>query len=454
MFDQLLEQQRRFFDSGKTFDLQFRKAQLKKLKDLIKQHENEITAALQNDLGKSAFESYATEIGIVLSEISLHLKKLSKWSKPKNIASPLAALPARSFVQYEPLGVALIIAPWNYPFQLLLAPLIGAISAGNCAVLKPSEFSENTGKLLEIIINSNFEPDYIQVVNGGAEVSSALTRLQFDLIFFTGSTAVGKLVMKAASENLVPVVLELGGKSPCVVHHDANLRQAARRIVWGKCINAGQTCIAPDYVLVSNAVKKEFLKFIEEELKQLFGENLKLSPDYGRIINERHFDRLVGLLPADGNKKTIVADKNTRYIPFTVIEDPDPVSELMQEEIFGPLLPVLGYETIDETINFIRQKPKPLAAYFFTKSAANQKLLLEKVSAGGVTINDTIMHFSNSNFHFGGVGMSGMGSYHGQASFKAFSHEKPVMKRATWIDIPLRYPPYGNKLKLVRKILK
>ncbi len=454
MIDTIIKKQQDYFYSGQTHDLRYRKKQLLKLKGLIKHYESNLIQAMQADLGKSAFEAYATEIGLVYEEIGLHLKKLKCWSARKRVSTPLAALPASSFIQYEPLGCVLILAPWNYPFQLVFAPLIGAISAGNCAIIKPSEFSPHTSQLIEEIINTHFDEAYLKVIQGDVETGSTLTSKAFNLIFFTGSTAVGKLVMKAAAENLVPVVLELGGKSPCIVHADANLRQAAKRIVWGKCINAGQTCIAPDYLLIDKSIQQQFINELVTAAEKLFGTSMEQSPDYGRIISASHFERLLQLSQTGKATSLGQANPETRFFPLTLIEDANPESTIMQEEIFGPLLPIVTYETLEEAIAFVRKRDKPLAAYFFTKSKAIQKELLNKISAGGVTINDTIMHFTNSKLPFGGVGYSGMGNYHGHKSFAAFSHAKPVMKRATWIDIPLRYAPYGNKLKLIRKILK
>ncbi len=454
MIDTIIKKQQDYFYAGGTRDLRFRRKQLLKLKGLIKQYESNLILAMQADLGKSAFEAYATEIGLVYEEIGLHLKNLKCWTARKRVGTPLAALPASSFIQYEPLGCVLILAPWNYPFQLVFAPLIGAISAGNCAIIKPSEFSPQTSQLIEEIINSHFDEAYLKVILGDTQISSTLTSKAFNLIFFTGSTPVGKLVMKAAAENLVPVVLELGGKSPCIVHADANLRQAAKRIVWGKCINAGQTCIAPDYLLIDKSIQQQFISELVTAAEKLFGPNMEQSPDYGRIITTSHFERLLRLSQTGKATSLGQANPETRFFPLTLIEDVNPESTIMQEEIFGPLLPIVTYESLEQAIAFVRKRDKPLAAYFFTKSKANQKELLNKISAGGITINDTIMHFTNSKLPFGGVGYSGMGNYHGHRSFTVFSHAKPVMKRATWIDIPLRYAPYGNKLKLIRKILK
>jgi aldehyde dehydrogenase (NAD+) len=454
MVNSIIKKQQDYFYEGKTRDLHFRKKQLIKLKALIKKYESNLIAAMKADLGKSAFETYATELGLVYEEIGLHLKNLKRWAARKRVGTPFAAIPASSFIQHEPLGCVLILAPWNYPFQLVFAPLTGAISAGNCAIIKPSESSKHTSQLIEEIINTHFDEAYLKVIQGDAEISSELTSKAFNLIFFTGSSTTGKKVMKAAAENLVPVVLELGGKSPCIVHADANLKQAAKRIIWGKCINAGQTCIAPDYLLADKTIQQQLLKEMIAAAKQLFGEDMEQSPDFGRIITSAHFERLIKL--SQTGKSTILGEANpeTRFFPLTLIENADNDSPVLQEEIFGPILPVLSYDSLDQAITFVRQRNRPLAAYFFTKNKVIQKLLLNTVSAGGITINDTIMHFTNSKLPFGGVGPSGMGSYHGYKSFAAFSHAKPVMKRATWIDIPLRYAPYGNKLKLIRKILK
>lgn len=452
--EEVFNSQKIFFRSNVTLDLDFRKNQLLKLRKIIKSNETEISEALNKDLGKSAFEAYATEIGIVYEEISLHIKNLNSWAKQKIVSSPIAAFPSSSFIKAEPYGVALIISPWNYPFQLALAPLVGAISAGNCAIIKPSEISTNTSILLEKLINSNFEASYVKIINGDATISEELLKHKFDFIFFTGSPRVGKIIMKAAAENLTPVILELGGKSPCIVDKDVNLELVAKRIIWGKCINAGQTCIAPDYVLVDKLIKDALLVQLKSAVSDLYSSNPKESIDYPRIINEANVNRLEklmlsGKIYAGGD--VVLKEK---YISPTIILDADDDSPLMQEEIFGPLLPVVSFENIEEAIEVVRNKPKPLALYLFSNNKKNLKLMLDQISAGGVTVNDTIMHFTNSNLPFGGVGNSGLGSYHGESSFKAFSHMKPVMRRATWLDIPLRYPPFLKKLKLVKYILR
>ncbi|HMM11338.1 MAG TPA: aldehyde dehydrogenase family protein [Bacteroidales bacterium] len=447
-------QQKEFFMSGRTLAPAFRKKALKTLQAIVHDHMDQIAGALQADLGKSAFESYATETGIVLQEIRLHLRKFNKWSRPKRVGSPLAAFPASSRIVPEPYGCTLIISPWNYPLQLALAPLVGAISAGNCAIIKPSEYSIHTSALLEQLINNAFDPGYIRVINGEAQTAKALLALPHDMIFFTGSPQVGKLVMKAAADHLTPVVLELGGKSPCIVDETTNLSLAARRIVWGKLINAGQTCIAPDYVLVPEHLMNEFDKKCRQEVKRMYGDKVLENPEYPKIINQMHFNRLLAMLEKDGNQEMPLIDSESGKIGPAFVHNPDPESPIMQEEIFGPLLPLVPYKSLSEAIAIVQSKPKPLALYIFSKSRKVQQLLIEKLSAGGVCINDTIMHFTNAGLPFGGVGYSGSGSYHGKYSFDAFTHYKPILCRKNWLDVPLRYPPFANKLNIVKKILR
>ncbi len=446
--------QKKFFEQGKTISANFRIEQLRKLRKLILACENDIATALKQDLGKSAFEAYATEIGIVLEELRLFINKTKRWSKPAKVADPLASFPSSSFIFPEPHGVTLIISPWNYPFQLAIAPLVASIAAGNCSIIKPSEISTHTSKIIEKLINDHFEPEFLHVVNGDASVSQQLLQLPFDMIFFTGSPRVGKLIMKAAAELLVPVVLELGGKSPVLVDETVNIDLAAKRIMWGKGINAGQTCIAPDYVLVHHSVHDKLVDAMQEAVVEMYGKDLKKHPDFPRIINRMNVLRMQQLMLGGKIVSGGEIDEAEKYVPLTIITHPNIDSALMQEEIFGPLLPVISYQTTEEAIAFIRQKPKPLAFYVFTNDRKRLKLILTRVSAGGITVNDTIMHFTNGALPFGGAGYSGIGSYHGKAGFAAFSHLKPVMKRATWLDIPLRYPPFGNKLKLIKAILR
>jgi aldehyde dehydrogenase (NAD+) len=407
--EETINSQKLFFRSNVTLDLDFRKNQLLKLREIIKSNEIEITQALKKDLGKSAFESYATEIGIVNEEISLHLKKMGSWARQKRVGSSIASFPSKSYLKAEPYGVSLIVSPWNYPFQLAIAPLVGSISAGNCAVIKPSEKSTNTSLVIEKLINNNFDKNYIKVFTGDAATSEELLKHQFDLIFFTGSPRIGKLIMKAAAENLTPVILELGGKSPCIVDEGVNLKLVAKRIIWGKCINAGQTCIAPDYVLVKRSIKNELLTQLKSAVSGFYGTNPKESSDYPRIINEANVIRLQNLMQSgkifDGGDVNV----KEKYISPTLIVDADGDSALMQEEIFGPLLPVISYDTIEEAIEYVRNKPKPLALYLFSYNTKNSEMVLDQISAGGVTINDVIMHFSNPKLPFGGVGNSGFG---------------------------------------------
>lgn len=450
----LIRKQKEYYSTGETQAITFRINQLKKLKKLILDNEKKITQALFTDLGKSDFEAYATEIGIVLEEIGHFIKNTKRWAKSKCVSDPLASFPSKSRIVPEPHGVCLIIAPWNYPFQLAIAPLIAAIAAGNCAIVKPSEISQATSQILEKLLNAAFKEQYIKVVNGDVETSKVLLEQHFDMIFFTGSPRVGKLVMKAAAENLTPVVLELGGKSPAVVDKTVNLALAAKRIIWGKSINAGQTCIAPDYVLVEATVHDALIREMEKAALAMFGENVLQNPDYPRMINGAHVVRMQHLLTQGrlvfGGR--VVPDE--RFVSLSIIAQPDLDSALMQEEIFGPLLPVISFTHWQEAIAFIRQKPKPLAMYVFTHDKKKLNAILTQTSAGGVTVNDTIMHFTNNALPFGGAGYSGIGSYHGETGFKAFSHLKSVMHRATWLDIPLRYPPFKNKLKLIKMILR
>ncbi len=446
--------QKAFFESGRTLDLNFRRQALRTLGSVIQENIPQIAEALHADLGKSAFESYATETGIVLEEVRRHLRNIKKWTSSRRVGSPLAAFPAKSYIVPEPYGCSLIISPWNYPFQLALAPLAGAISAGNCTIIKPSEYSINTSALLEQLINNNFDAGYIKVINGDAKTSQILLGLEHYIIFFTGSPQVGKIVMKAAAEHLTPVVLELGGKSPCIIDDSANLKQAARRIIWGKLINAGQTCIAPDYVLIPQHMLSEFASLAHLEIKKMYGENVLHNPEYPKIINQIHYNRLSALLTCASAGEMPRTDASLLKIEPAILNNPAAESPVMQEEIFGPILPLVPYETMKDAIAFVRARPKPLALYIFSSSNKNQQMLIRQLSAGGICINDTIMHFTNARLPFGGVGNSGMGSYHGKHSFDAFSHYKPVLHRNIWPDIPLRYPPFGNKLKIVMKILR
>ena len=452
--DEVINKQREFFNTDKTKDVKFRLEHLKKLKNSIIANEGEIKKALKEDLNKSESESYMTEIGMTLSELSYDIRHVRGWSKNKRVGTPLAHFPARSFISKEPYGVALILSPWNYPFMLLIEPLIGAISAGNCAVLKPSEFAPNTANVIEKIVKECFEEEYVTVIQGDKDVSQSLIEKKFDYIFYTGGTRVGKIVMQEASKNLVPVTLELGGKSPCIIDEKYSMHLAAKRLLFGKLLNAGQTCIAPDYVLINKNVKDEFINELRKILKEFLGENPVENEDYPKIVNERHFERLTNLI--DGENVVIggKSDENLLKIEPTILDNPKIDSKVMSEEIFGPILPVITYEKIEDAIEYIKKFEKPLALYMFTNDKKIQNKILNEISFGGGCINDTIIHIANSNMGFGGVGYSGIGNYHGKRSFDTFSHERSITKKYS-LDLPMRYMPYNDfKDKLVKMFLK
>lgn len=452
----IFKNQKEFFESGKTINVDYRIKNLKKLNDIIKKNEDKILNELKKDLGKSNFEGYVTEVGILYDDINFHIKNVKKWSSEEKRKSPIVYYPSKSYIYKEPYGVTLIIGPFNYPFQLVIAPLIGAISAGNTAIIKPSENSRNIALLLEKLINENFPEGYLRVVNplGGKEIVSLLLDKPFDYIFFTGSVRVGKLVMQKAAQHLTPVTLELGGKSPCIVDSDAKLKLAAKRIVWGKFLNAGQTCVAPDYLCVHKSVKDELLKLIINEIRVQFGENVRNSEDYPRIVNKSSLERLSGYLNDGKIYYGGNIDEDNLYMEPTLIIKPDLNSPLMSDEIFGPILPILVYEDLDNVIKFINHREKPLALYYFSESKKKIKYVLTSTTSGGVTINDTIIHVANPNLPFGGVGNSGVGKYHGKESFETFTHNKSVMKRGTFIEFNIRFAPYKNKLNLVKRIMK
>ncbi|PSO48111.1 MAG: aldehyde dehydrogenase family protein [Cyanobacteria bacterium SW_9_44_58] len=449
-----VQAQKDFFASGKTKEINFRKEQLQKLKQAISDYQDSITDALFQDLGKPKFEAIVTEVAYCGEEIDYILKHLDGWAKKKPVKTSLNFFPANSFIVLEPLGQVLIIGPWNYPFQLVIIPLLGAIAAGNCAILKPSEMTPNTSQLVSDLISQTFDPDYITVVEGDKTVAQELLQQKFDHIFYTGSPAVGKIVMKAAAENLTPVTLELGGKSPCVVEPDVHLEYSARRIIWGKFINAGQTCIAPDYLLVHRDIKEQLVSAMKECIREFYGENPAESPDYAKIVNSKHFNRLSEFL-GDGN--IIIGgetDAESRYIAPTLLDSVSWDDAVMQEEIFGPILPILEYDELESAIAQINERPKPLALYLFSKDKNKQNQILQETSAGGVTLNDTIIHIASTELPFGGVGESGMGAYHGKASFDTFTHYKSVTNRKFWLDIKLRYPPYAGKFKFLKFLFK
>ncbi|MHC5765646.1 MAG: aldehyde dehydrogenase [Nostoc sp.] len=448
----IIQTQRDFFQTGKTKDVNFRIEQLKNLKQAIIEHEQSIVEALQADLHKPEVETYLTEISVI-KDIDYAIKHLQNWSKPKKAAVSWDFFSYSAKIYPEPLGVVLIIGPWNYPFQLIISPLIGAIAAGNCAIIKPSEIASHTSDIIAKIIAKHFDPAYLAVVEGGVEASQKLLAEKFDHIFFTGGTDVGKIIMVAAAKYLTPVTLELGGKSPCIVDTDINLEHTVRRITWGKFINAGQTCIAPDYLLVNKIIKKDLIDGLEKSLKEFYGENPINSPDYARIISQKHFERLVSFLK-DG--KVVIGGENKpseRYIAPTLIDNVSLEDSVMQEEIFGPILPIIEYTDITEAIALINSRPKPLALYLFSQDKNLQKRVLQETSSGGVCINDTVMQVGVSSLPFGGVGDSGIGNYHGKASFDTFSHKKSVLQNSFWLDLKWRYAPYQGKLPLIKKLL-
>ncbi|PZQ79339.1 MAG: aldehyde dehydrogenase, partial [Flavobacterium johnsoniae] len=406
------------------------------------------------DFGKPAFEAYLTEINVVQSDLKDTIKNIHAWAKPKKVRASILNFPSSDYIYTEPYGKTLIISPWNYPFQLAICPLIAAYAAGNSIVLKPSELTPHTSSLISKIIRETFDVKEVVAVLGDAEIAKSQLAKRWDYIFFTGSPAVGKEIAKAAAGNLTPVTLELGGKNPCIIDKNANLQIAAKRIVWGKFINAGQTCIAPDYLIIHKGVKTKFIRLLQQEIINAYGEDPKLSPDFTRIINKKHFFRLVGMID---EAKTItggIHDEESLYIAPTLIDEPSFDSAIMKDEIFGPLLPLISYENESDLEKIISKYEKPLSLYVFTDDKAFAERAIRKFSFGGGCINDTVVHFSNKRLPFGGVGNSGMGAYHGKKSYDTFSHQKAIVKKATWLDIPLRYAPYGNKLKVIRKLLK
>lgn len=447
--ENILIKQTEFFNTHSTLDIDFRIEHLKKLKKTIQSLESQITEALLADLGKGSFEAYSSEIGLVQHELTNHIRNLKRWARPKRAKTPLHAFPSSSSVYKQSYGRILIISPFNYPFMLALGPLVGAISAGNVVVIKPSELTPRTSEIILKIVSDVFDENYVAVVLGGVETSQKLLAQRWDKIFFTGSSRVGRIVMEAAAKHLTPVVLELGGKNPVIVDKDANLKIAARRIVWGKLLNAGQSCVAPDYLYVHNEVKEKLLQLMVGFIKKFFSDPQN-DIDFTGIVNERAVQRLGGLL----NDVTIYYggnfDVEKKYVSPTILTDVKNDSLVMQDEVFGPVLPVLAFDNLDEVIQLINAGEKPLAAYYFSENRKNQKYFLYKTFSGDAMINDVVIHFTNLSLPFGGVGNSGMGTYHGKRSFDVFSHERSVMKTSTKQDLPLRYPPYK---KWIFKIL-
>lgn len=451
-YKEMLRAQRAYFRRGECKDVEFRIRQLKRLYQWICEHEQEIMDALYQDLNKSPFEAYATEIGIVKEEIRYALKHIRRWAAPRRVRTPITQFPSRSFIYPEPYGVTLIMSPWNYPFQLTVAPLVGAVCAGNCAVIKPSAYSPNTSRVIAEMVRGLFGAEYIAVVEGGREANQALLDEKFDYIFFTGSVNVGRYVMEKASVHLTPVSLELGGKSPCIVDETADLKLAAKRIVWGKFLNCGQTCVAPDYILVQKNVRDRLVRQIERYIRKMYGKDALHNPEYPKMISEKHFDRVAGLMEGAHVVSGGGRDRSLLKIEPTILDQVDWESPVMKEEIFGPLLPILTFYDMKEVIQMVNARPRPLALYYFTKDKKREAQILKHISYGGGCINDTVVHIATSHMPFGGVGNSGMGGYHGKDSFDTFTHKKSIMKKSRLIDIPIRYAPFRNKLALLKKI--
>ncbi len=449
----LLQRQRDFFDSETTRPLAWRLGKQQALEKALRANEARFFTALQADLGKSELEAFGTELGILYGELAHVRKHLKRWTQPRKVKTPLLLQPGTSWLYPEPLGVALIIAPWNYPVQLSFGPLIGALAAGCTAVIKPSELAPASAKVIEEVLSSVFDPSYVAVVQGGPETSQALLAERWDTIFFTGSPQVGVKVAEAAARHLTPVTLELGGKSPCYVDANTDIATTGRRIAWARFTNAGQTCVAVDYVLVDRRVKDRLVDSIRAALGEFYGAHPEKSPDYGRIVSERHFRRLEGLKAHGRVVHGGESDAGSRYIAPTVLEDVPLQSPLMQEEIFGPLLPIIPVGDVEEAIRFVRERPRPLALYVFSKNARVQERVLRGTSSGGAVVNDAMMHLANPELPFGGVGTSGLGRYHGQASFECFSHTKSVLKKPFAMDVKVRYPPYAGKLPMFRRLV-
>ncbi len=448
----ILHQQKVFFATHKTKNVSYRIQQLEKLKSVLQEHEEMLYEAIHQDFGKSRFDTFTTEISFILKDITYFLKNLKRLSKPRKVATNLANIPGRSRIYFEPLGNVLVIGAWNYPYQLSLSPMVAAIAAGNTCIIKPSEVAANTMVAMAKIINENFDPELLHVAQGGVEETTEILQLKFDKIFFTGSTRVGKIVYEAAAKHLTPIVLELGGKSPAIVTESADFEVTAKRIVWGKFLNGGQTCVAPDYVLVNEKIKDKFLEYLRSYIQQF-----NYQPDsehYTRIINEKNFDRLVQLIDPEKIYTGGNHDRSRLFIEPTILHNISWDDKIMEEEIFGPILPVLTYPYFREALTEIQSREKPLAAYLFTNNEDEKKLFTSLISFGGGCINDVIMHLSNPHLPFGGVGNSGMGHYHGRFSFETFSHQKAVLHRKWWGEPNLKYPPYSeNKLKWIKRLL-
>ena len=451
---EVVEAQRSFFAAGNTLPQRAREEVLRAFLSAVQKHESQIIEALAEDMGRSSTEAYLSEVGYVTGELRGAIKSVGRWMRPKKMLAPLAAAPSRSMLVPQPLGMTLIVAPWNYPVQLALAPLIGAVAAGNVCVLKPSELAPASSAVVKAIVDMAFDPKWVATIEGGIETSQALLEHRWDHIFFTGGTEVGRIYAKAGAEHLSRVTLELGGKSPTIVTDTADLDVAAKRIAWGKWFNVGQTCIAPDYILAHSSIRKELVEKIGAAVKSFYGEDPQKSEDYGRIINDRHFARIAGLIDADKVAIGGQTDAADRYIAPTVLTDVTHEDKVMGQEIFGPVLPVMEYDSMDDVLTHVAKNPNPLALYLFTTNAADEKFVLDRISFGGGCINNTLMHFSDHKLPFGGVGSSGLGAYHGQYSFEVFSHKKGVLKTANFLDPSVKYPPYDDgKRRILRKLV-
>lgn len=453
-----VEKMRSFYASGATLPIEYRRQALIRMKTYLKEHETHILDSLKADLGKASFEGYATELGIVYDEINICLKKIRSWAKPKRVATPLLHFRSSSKIYPSPLGVVLVLSPWNYPLQLALVPLIDAICAGNCVALKPSRTSNKTSELLLEMIRELYPPEYICSFPGSGDMNDWLLQVRWEKIFFTGSPAVGHTIMEAAAKHLTPVTLELGGKSPCIVDKSAHIKRAAQRIAWGKGINTGQTCVAPDYFLVHETVAEELIAQMDACFHQYYGEDILRGNEWPHIINKRHFDRLNGLIENRNPEAHIAfggkSDAETLRIEPTCIRGVTIDDPVMKEEIFGPLLPIITYQTLDEAFAFVKRFEKPLAAYIFAEDKSVQQRMIEEIPFGGATINDVVIHLANNHMGFGGVGNSGMGAYHGKVGFDCFTHYKSTLKKGTWLELPVRVPPFGDKIKILKLLMK
>lgn len=451
---EVIAAQKAFFEAQGTRDIDERIRKLKALREVIELRQDDIAKALDADFRKPEFETMITETSFILSELKYIIKNLRQWAKPQKVKSSFLSFPSSDFIYSQPYGNCLVLAPWNYPFQLTVSPAIGAIAAGNTVVLKPSEYSPNTSAVIEEIFSEVYEPEIVRVVQGEVSVSQQLLEQQWDYVFFTGSVPVGRIVAKAIAPHLTPATLELGGKSPCIIHRSAKIGLAAKRIVWGKFLNAGQTCIAPDYILIDSSVKDQFVEAVKREIKNAFGQHPESSPDFARIVNQKNFNRMKSLLEGQTVLVGGETDETSLYLAPTLLDEPELDSKVMEDEIFGAILPVLSYASENDIQKIIRYYPNPLALYVFAEDKDFSEEIIEKYSFGGGVVNDVLVHIANKNLPFGGVGNSGYGAYHGKYSFETFTHKKSISKRATWLDVPLRYAPYKNKSGLAKKLLR